>query len=261
MPFLAPQAPHAVSRLAAGLALAAVATLLPLGSGFALAVEASAPSPPSQPASDGAPRYKVVNTDGEMLRVRSKPGLDEDVIARLPAGALVRLRDDDPVDDDGEHWLPIQTTEVKGWVAGRYLARAVTPPLVTPSLPPDASFADKAVALARAATGQPYVWGGNQPGGFDCSGFVQWVYTQAGIKLPRLIKDQLTMGKKVDRGSLQPGDLVAFLNTYQDGLSHVGVYLGNDLFEHAADEVHGVTVSNIKESYWDSRYYGAVRLR
>jgi peptidoglycan DL-endopeptidase LytE len=69
------------------------------------------------------------------------------------------------------------------------------------------------------------------------------------------------MGKKADRDALQPGDLLSFVNTYEEGLSHVGIYLGNDRFEHASDDVHGVTVSNLNELYWEERFYRAVRPR
>jgi cell wall-associated NlpC family hydrolase len=118
------------------------------------------------------------------------------------------------------------------------------------------------VAIAQTALGQPYVWAGNAWGGFDCSGFVQWVYSQAGLRgMPRTIDDQLALGKKVEPAAIQPGDVLAFVNTYGPGVSHVGIALGDSLMIHAADELQGVKVSRLDDDYWKARFYKAVRLR
>ena len=78
-----------------------------------------------------------------------------------------------------------------------------------------------AIQMAEQFIGTPYVWGGTAPGGFDCSGLIQYALAQVGIKVPRLSYDQLAMGKRTDLSQLQPGDLVGF----RDG-SHVALYLG-----------------------------------
>jgi cell wall-associated NlpC family hydrolase len=113
--------------------------------------------------------------------------------------------------------------------------------------------------LALDYVGSPYRWGGISPAGFDCSGFVLFVYSQFGITLPHDESGQLNSGLRVDPSDLQPGDIVAFANTYRRGLSHTGIYVGNGQFVHAADERHGVIVSNLWDSYWAPRLVGAAR--
>lgn len=248
---------------AAAVTLGLAAPLVPHGVPVALAAEQSNSGKTTGNAADTSDdvRYRVQGTDGEGLRIRKEPGVEGKVVAYLPEGAIVWQRDGKPVNEDGERWLPVGAAEGRGWVASRYLERIKAAAAAAPSVPSEASFAERVVALARSQTGQPYVWGGTAPGGFDCSGFVQWVYTKAGLPMARQIEDQLAMGKPVGRDSLKPGDLVTFVNTYQPGLSHAGVYLGDNLFENASDESHGVTVSSLLEPYWADRYYKAVRFR
>ncbi|HEY1654706.1 MAG TPA: C40 family peptidase [Candidatus Tumulicola sp.] len=114
--------------------------------------------------------------------------------------------------------------------------------------------------LARTALhflGTPYVFGGTSTSGFDCSGFVQHVYGMAGISLPRTADAQYDAGKPAVGGP-HVGDLV-FFETYTEGVSHVGVYLGKGEFVHASSS-HGVMVSKLSDSYWRARYVGAKRL-
>ena len=113
--------------------------------------------------------------------------------------------------------------------------------------------------LAEEYVGSPYRWGGTSPAGFDCTGFVMWVYSQFGVGLPHNEAGQLASGTPVDAGDLQPGDVLVFANTYRRGLSHTGIYVGNGQFVHAADERHGVVVSDLWDSYWASRFVGASR--
>ena len=117
-----------------------------------------------------------------------------------------------------------------------------------------------AALLARDALrflGTPYVFGGTSAAGFDCSGFVQHVYAMAGISLPRTADAQYDVGRPAVGGP-RVGDLV-FFETYTDGVSHVGVYLGKGEFVHASSS-HGVMVSHLSDAYWRARYLGAKRL-
>ena len=113
--------------------------------------------------------------------------------------------------------------------------------------------------LAQQFVGSPYAWGGTSPAGFDCTGFVMWVYSQFGVGLPHNEAGQLASGAQVSAEDLQPGDVLVFANTYRRGLSHVGIYVGNGQFVHAVDERHGVTVSNLWDGYWAPRFVGASR--
>jgi cell wall-associated NlpC family hydrolase len=114
--------------------------------------------------------------------------------------------------------------------------------------------------LTRSALrflGTPYVFGGTSTSGFDCSAYVQHVYAMVGISLPRTADAQYDYGKPAV-GGVRPGDLV-FFETYTEGVSHVGIYLGHGEFVHASSS-HGVMVSKLSDSYWASRYVGAKRL-
>ena len=120
---------------------------------------------------------------------------------------------------------------------------------------PGAEVAD----LAQQYVGSRYIWGGTGPNGFDCTGFVLYIYSQFGVSLPHNEAGQLKSGTRVSADELQPGDVVVFANTYRAGLSHVGIYLGEGQFVHAVDEAHGVMVSNLWDGYWSPRFVGASR--
>lgn len=113
--------------------------------------------------------------------------------------------------------------------------------------------------LAEAYIGSPYRWGGTSPAGFDCTGFVLWVYGQFGVAMPHNEAGELDSGSSVDADDLRPGDVLVFANTYRRGLSHAGIYVGEGRFVHAADESHGVIISNLWDSYWGPRLVGATR--
>ncbi|HTE13659.1 MAG TPA: C40 family peptidase [Burkholderiales bacterium] len=114
---------------------------------------------------------------------------------------------------------------------------------------------------AMGFMGIPYRWGGSTPEtGFDCSGFVQYVFRQAvGLVLPRSSFEQIRQGASVARDDLQPGDLV-FFNTMRATASHVGIYIGENRFIHAPSRGKTVEIAEFTNSYWQARYDGARRL-
>ena len=108
--------------------------------------------------------------------------------------------------------------------------------------------------------GYPYVWGGNSPAGFDCSGFTQYVILHTvGLNIGHASGGQMSYGTWVDAGNLQAGDLVFFAGTYGSGISHTGVYIGDGQFVHAENPGTGVTISWLWSDYYGAHYAGAMR--
>lgn len=116
------------------------------------------------------------------------------------------------------------------------------------------------VSTAMQYRGARYVFGGTTPAGFDCSGFVYYVFNRSGKPISRGMWGQYNAGYHPGRGDLQPGDIVFFQNTYMPGLSHNGIYIGGGQFIHASDPSSGVKVSGLSDPYWASRWFGATRV-
>ena len=118
---------------------------------------------------------------------------------------------------------------------------------------------NKIVATAKQYLGVPYKWGGTDPSGFDCSGFVYYVLRANGINVSRTQTAMYSEGTPVSKSNLQPGDLVFFQNTYKAGLSHVGIYVGDGQFIHAPSSGKVVSYADLYSDYYVSHYYGAAR--
>ena len=113
--------------------------------------------------------------------------------------------------------------------------------------------------LLKEQVGKPYVWGANGPDSFDCSGLVRYVYKNAlGKDIPRVSEDQSKVGQAVSRENLQPGDLVFFDTMDKGKVSHVGMYIGNNEFIHAANSKKGVIKSTLT-GYYDKKFINARR--
>ena len=139
---------------------------------------------------------------------------------------------------------------------------APTPPVATrPSPAPETTPAPATplVATALSFRGTPYRNGGSDPSGFDCSGFVQWVFARHGTVLPREVRDQYGTGRRVEQEDVQPGDLV-FFQTVARGASHVGIAIGNGEFVHAPSSRGVVRIERYTTGYWALRWVGAKRV-
>jgi LysM repeat protein len=135
-------------------------------------------------------------------------------------------------------------------------ATVTTPAPVAP-VTPTSEFATALVNVAQSVMGVPYAWGGSSLNGFDCSGFIYYAANQAGKKIGRYSAEgYYSRTFYVDQP--QPGDLVFFENTYKKGISHVGIYLGNNQFIHA-DEKKGVSIANLSNAYYTAHFDGFKR--
>lgn len=111
------------------------------------------------------------------------------------------------------------------------------------------------IKTAKSYIGVPYKFGGTTPKAFDCSGYLQYVFAQNGIAIPRTADEQYKLGRRTTSSrQLVPGDLV-FFTTYEPGASHCGIYLGNGDFIHASSS-KGVRIDSLSSDYWQPRYYG-----
>ena len=122
-----------------------------------------------------------------------------------------------------------------------------------------AATSNEIATYAENLYGTPYKFGGTTTSGFDCSGYIRYVFNNFNISLPRTSEDQFRVGTTISKDNLQPGDLVFFANTYKKGISHTGIYLGNNEFISAKSR--GVLKANLKtDPYWAPKYAGAKRL-
>jgi len=121
---------------------------------------------------------------------------------------------------------------------------------------------NRIVKNAKHYLGGKYVWGGTQPNGFDCSGYVKYLYAQQGIRLPRTAYAQSKVGRYVSKKSLKKGDLLFFLTDKKRHIpiTHVGMYIGNDKFIHAASRKKGIIISSFSKSKYHKYFVKAKRI-
>lgn len=117
------------------------------------------------------------------------------------------------------------------------------------------------VNTGKKYIGTPYRSGQSGPGGFDCSGFTQYVYKQNGISISRSSSTQANDGTWVAKSDLQPGDLIIFAGTYRRGPSHTGIYIGNNQFIHSSSvRSGGVKIDNLNSNYYSKHYHSGRRV-
>lgn len=160
---------------------------------------------------------------------------------------------------DGD-WAEISTDEVQGYVLRQYLTTEAEAQAVSRGASREAG---PLLDYAKTLLGRPYVYGSRGPNSFDCSGFVSYVYQNAaGIKLPRVSRDQARYGTPVSRDALLPGDIIAFdTNGGRNGVNHVGIYLGEGKFIHASSaRIMSVTIDSLDSKHYSSSYMSATRV-
>lgn len=206
-------------------------------SGTASAVVASpSPAPAAPPAQANTTTYRVVSGD-----TLSK-------ISRSYKVSVTQLMS----------WNNLSTSNIHvGQVLKLQGGATPAPSPVQVSKPAASSKAGQVLSIARTQLGVPYAWGGTTSSGFDCSGYLYYVYNRAGITIPRTN----TIGYYASSftvSSPQPGDLVFFKNTYRPGISHVGIYVGNNSFIHAGGD--RVQITSLDDSYWGKHFDSYKRL-
>lgn len=220
--------------------------------GSAPAVVEEAPAQPSSnvSATGAVGTYYTTNA----VNLRTGASTSDRVIAVVPASTEVSL-----TGNISNGFSEVQSGYGGGWIATDYLGGS---PPAAPAAPQASSGGQAIVDFAMQFQGYPYVWAGNTPSGFDCSGFTQYVVQNTlGIDITHSTELQMSYGSSVGWGAWQPGDLIYFTGTYEGGwITHTGVYIGDGLMIHAENESTGVKISDITSGYYANHYYAAIRL-
>lgn len=194
--------------------------------------------------------------DGSVVNMRSEPTTASRIVMQLRRGGKVEIF------GFNRGWYKVTKDNVIGYIRSDLIQLLEKPSANYGSAagkPVTTKTTGEAIAAyAREYVGYPYVYGGSSPEGFDCSGFVQYIYKQFDISLNRTATAQLANGKKVSRSELKPGDLVFF--GYGSTATHVGIYVGENQFVHAQNSSTGVVLTELTVSYYDSRYLTARRI-
>jgi len=195
----------------------------------------------------GVDKHMMVTSTG--LNVRSSWSTNGEILGTVSYGTDLTVTG---LCENG--WVQVLYQGQTGYVSGEYVADYEDV---------DHSASSEAVDIANFAmefVGYPYVYGAESPSqGFDCSGLVYYCFGEFGIKLKRTADDQMNHnGTAVSRSNLQVGDLVFF--GYGGYADHVGIYIGNNNFVHAANPSSGVRVSSMDETYYLNKYLGARRI-
>ena len=191
---------------------------------------------------------------GNSVRLREAPSMTARILTDLNNGTSLKIT------GFSGSWTKVICNGQEGFIASDYVREGVYEPekAVTRSL---GSEPGKEIATyALTFVGSPYSWGGNSPAtGFDCSGFVQYIFSQYGYTTSRIANDVLADGKHVDPADLQPGDVLCFYsgNGY---VGHVGIYVGDETFVHAANSISGVVTTSLSTGYYAIRGYDIRRI-
>ncbi len=139
--------------------------------------------------------------------------------------------------------------------SGCSIFRRPQPPVLVDAYAPAGTVAEHVVQTAQGLIGSPYRYGGTTPRGFDCSGFVQFVFNANDIRLPRTSGEQARVGQKIARRDLRPGDILVFRIGVRS--THTGIYVADNTFIHSPSRGGRVRLDDMDQEYWDRRFlYG-----
>lgn len=220
-------------------------------------------------AANAAVKVEVTKgiVNASKLNLRSNPGTNYAIVGQLTLGTEVSV-----LEQSGD-WYRIKGENVTGWVHGGYIkglnqktetmsagqqvsrgAYSARTEIKEVSLNGSSKQGEAVVAEVKNHLGKPYRYGSMGPNSFDCSGLVSYCYKSIGISVPRSSKDYGSIGSAVSADKAAAGDIVCF-NTSGRGISHVGIYIGNGDFIHAASgsSTHRVMVNNLSDNYFSKR--------
>jgi len=205
-----------------------------------------------QVASSGAKSTLKVVREGVL--VRKGPGTNHSPLFKLNRGTQVVS-----LGQQGD-WQKVALSNGKeGWIRRDMLGLPLAEKPAQKSSGGGGS--PSVVNTALSYQGTRYVYGGLSSRGFDCSGFVKYVYQKHGVNLPHSASAQFSQGRSVSKGELQPGDLVFFRTGGSKTINHVGIYIGNGKFIHASSAGGKVRTDSLNDGYYKSCYMGARRLK
>lgn len=191
-----------------------------------------------------SPRTHVVRTGDDLAKIAANQQVTVDDLRRLNNFEGERLK-------VGQRLL-LEPCD-------RLAAAGGTPPPLGGSNPVGTTNVNRIIEIAKNMIGIPYRFGGTTLRGIDCSGYVQRVFGLIDIAVPRTAREQFVIGARIARDQLAAGDLV-FFQTYASFPSHVGIYLGEELFIHASSISHRVTIDNLEEPFYRKRFIGGRRV-
>ena len=201
----------------------------------------------------------TVNTDA--LRLRDEASTSATVLGTASKGDTVVV-----LEDAGNGWYKISTNGVTGYVSSDYMvtckdsAGSRGDGATAVATASSSSLGQQVVDYAKQYLGCPYVYGGNGPSSFDCSGYTSYVYRHFGYTLNRTASTQLSNGTSVSKSELQPGDLVFFKYNTSKAASHVGIYIGGGQFIHASTNTYTVKIDDLTRGHYANVYVGARRI-
>ena len=191
---------------------------------------------------------------GNDVRLRSGAGTSYSILGTYNNGTPLTI-----TGTSGD-WTAVTINGVKGYVNSAYVSTTKTEGGNGGGSTPSTSIGETIVATAKQYMGAPYVYGGMSPSGFDCSGFVNYVYKLCGYSMSRVASSIYNNnGTYVEKANLQIGDLVFFASN-SSSIGHVGIYIGNGQFIHSSSGAGCVVISDLSSSYYLKNYVGAKRI-
>ncbi|WKA57738.1 SH3 domain-containing protein [Planococcus shenhongbingii] len=185
--------------------------------------------------------------------VRANAGTGYKIVTSAKKGSIVKATSSKKVGN--LTWFKTTANGKTGWISGALLTKTTAAKAATVSKASFSVSPSAIISTALSLKGIPYRFGGTTTAGFDCSGFIQYVYKQHGISVSRTTLTQFAETTKVS--SPKPGDLVFFANTYRAGISHVGIYIGNNQFVHSGGSK--AEVKSLNDVYWGPKFYSFKR--